>query len=859
MAPGREQRINHLFLSYATADRERAMAVADALESAGIPVWIDRRGLTGGSMWAAEITGAIRSCQAFALLCSPTSVVSRNVRQEIQLAWDHDRPILPLLLEPVEFPDEVAYFLQGRQWIEVRGDASEPWTQQVYRAFATLGTLIPLQQPVPSRFENGAGNLPMPPTAIIGREEHIAAICAVLEARATQLVTLTGPGGVGKTRLALAAAWVYRDTFAGAIQFVNLAAVRDPELVLPTVAEAVGVQHEGPEPLIRALHAALRDQPLLLLLDNCEQVLEAAPVIGELLAELPQLMILATSREPLRLRAEQTIDITPLPVNGASEPAGVDVDASSPAVQLFVARAAVAKPGMRLTDASFAAISEICKRLDGLPLAIELAASRTALLTPERMLSRMEKRLPLLTGGARDLPDRQRTLRDAMAWSEDLLTEEERAVFRRLSVFAGGFTLESAAAVAGSPEGPLDEFVVLQAMERLVAHSLLREMPGVGDDIRFHMLGTIREFAREGLESSGEPGAINQRHAEFFLSLAVEGSQWLFGPEQSGWLQQLRIELDNLRAALAWAIENDRATALRLGDALREFWVFCGLLPEGALWSERVLAAGEGEDPALVAEAAYSVARIAYRMGNPSRCREPAERALALFEQTGNAHGVARAKAALAVSMWSEEERPESIALFTDALQTMKRLGDTFYEGTFSNNLAIAYTSAGDLETALQLFAESAETDARTGNRLARSLKLGNMVETLVLLGRATDAIPALREISDHFRLAPHRFNVGFSLQCFALVFSAIGKPELAARIYGASELEIQLSGFTQLPDETDAYLADVARLRETLGEPAFESAWTAGRAMSYEAAMEMARTELDTWEAETTGPARSI
>jgi tetratricopeptide (TPR) repeat protein len=519
-------------------------------------------------------------------------------------------------------------------------------------------------------------------------------------------------------------------------------------------------------------------------------------------------------------------------------------------MQLFVARAAAAKPGMQLTDANAGAISEICRRLDGLPLAIELAASQTSLLTPDRILSRLDQRVPLLAGGPRDLPARQRTLRDAMAWSEDLLTEDERAIFRRLSVFAGGFTLDSAVAVVATPDGSLDELVVLQAMGRLVAHSLVREAEADDGDSRFDMLGTIREFAREGLESSGDSPEMHQRHAEFFLSFAVEASQGLLRSDQSVWLQRLRIELDNLRAALAWAIEHDPATALRLGNALREFWVLGSMVSEGALWSARVLAIGEGEDPELLAEAAYSVARIAYRQADPPRCRAHAERALALFEQLGDDRGVARAKAALAASMVAEDERPAAIALLTDAHQTMKRLGDQFYEGIFSNNLGIAYVASGDLETALQLFIESADTDARSGNLLNRSIKLGNIVETLIMLGRAREAVPTLREISDHFRISPHRFSAGFTLQCFSLFFSAMGQPELAVRIYGASDLEFQVTGIEQMPDENDATVADVARLRASLGQPAFESAWAAGRAMSYQAAMDEARAGLEMVEA---------
>ena len=381
----------HLFLSYASEDWVAALSIADALEAAGMPVWIDRRGLSGGDVWAAEITLAIRSCTALAVLCTPSSVASRNVRQELQLAWDLDRPILPVILEPVEFSDAMSYFLQGRQWIDASNRPASEWLQELEAAVARLdmqpgtplGPLIAHAGAVDARpvspallrdVSSQGHTLPVSPTRLIGRASTVEQITGLLGGDDTRLVTLIGPGGVGKTRLAVAVARALTEETSKEAVFVDLSPVTDPDLALTAVAAALGLQALGERPLLETVADVLRARSVLLLLDNLEQVLAFAPSVSLLLQQCPRLTVLVTSRQPLRLRGEQEVHIHPLPVPQPSMVASVENVSGIEAVALFVERAKEVRPDFELNEANVADVANVCRRLDGLPLAIELAA-----------------------------------------------------------------------------------------------------------------------------------------------------------------------------------------------------------------------------------------------------------------------------------------------------------------------------------------------------------------------------------------------------------------------------------------------------------------------------------------------------
>jgi predicted ATPase/class 3 adenylate cyclase len=470
--------------------------------------------------------------------------------------------------------------------------------QHLSHLFQLVITDLPADFPPLKTLDTHPNNLPTQPTVLIGREKEVAAVERLLRREDVRLVTLTGPGGIGKTRLALQVAAELSDRFADGVFFVNLAPLSDPALVIPATAQALAIQEVRGQPLFDLLKASLREEHLLVLLDNFEQVVGAAVQVADLLAACPLLKVLVTSRAALHVSGEQEFAVSPLAVPDSKHLPNLVTLSQYEAVALFIQRAQAVKLEFQVTNANAPAVAEICIRLDGLPLAIELAAARIKVLPPQALLARLSQRLKVLTSGARDVPARQQTLRNTIEWSYQLLDADERRLFRRLSVFAGGCTFEAIEAVCTALDIESRAGQVFDGVASLIDKSLLQQTEQ--EEARLAMLETIREYGLECLRESGEMEATQKAHADYYLTLAEEAETELRGAQSALWLERLEREHDNLRAVMQWVLEPGRQKeqrlemALRLGAVLGGFWFARGPLHEGQVFLERTLAGSEG-------------------------------------------------------------------------------------------------------------------------------------------------------------------------------------------------------------------------------------------------------------------------
>src|SRR5687768_17295141 len=541
-------------------------------------------------------------------------------------------------------------------------------------------------------------NFPAEPSPLIGRDEELAAIVELARGPEVRLVTLTGPGGTGKTRLVLAAA-AELAADAGRAFFVDLAPISDAGIVGSAIASVLGVEETADLPLIEGIARRLGDDPALLVLDNFEQVLPAAGLVHELLAAAPGLTIVVTSQASLRLREEREFPVPPLALPEVDEDGIVG---GSPAVEFFLDRARAVKPGFELTDENAAAVAGICRRLDGLPLAIELAAARVKLLSPQAILSRLEKTLDLLTGGAHDLPARQRTLRDAIDWSYNLLEPPEQALLARLGIFAGGCSLEVADAVCGDQMN-LGE--VFEGLASLVDKSLVRQSDGADGEPRFRLLETIREYALERLEAQGELEDLRRRHAGRYLELVIAAEPELTRANQALWLHRLDEENDNIRAALSWTISSGEVElGLQLAGALVRFWSTRGLMVEGRRWLDEALAASEGVAPGTLTKAYFASGYAALGEGDFVPAGEAFERSLDLARELGDRNAEAAALAQLAWLAMAAGDNEAASELAGKSTDLATETGDKLTASGALSTLAEIAAANDDYAEAIRLF-----------------------------------------------------------------------------------------------------------------------------------------------------------
>ncbi len=682
-----------------------------------------------------------------------------------------------------------------------------------------------------------AVRLPLAPTPLVGREREVAAVVDLLGSDDVRLLTLVGPGGVGKTRLALAAAHRLVDGCADGAVFVDLAPVRDPALVLPAIAAALEVRDTGARELAEALASAVGARQLLLVLDNCEQVVRAAPDIAALLAACPALTVLATSRVVLRIAAEQVVPVPPLGLPDRSAPTSLREVERSEAVALFAARARAAEPAFGLTAATAEDIAELVHRLDGLPLAIELAAARIRALPPGALLARLDRRLPLLTGGARDAPARQRTMRDTLAWSHDLLSPNEQALFLRLAVFVGGFTLEAAEAVGATARQDVD---VLDGLAGLVDSSLLDQLEGSDDEPRFGMLETVREFALERLAASGEENAARQAHAAYFLRLAKHANPHLSGAGQGAWLRRLEADHPNYRVALeTLAASDDHDAYLRLTVNLGLFWWFRAHLAEGRRHLERALSRAPAPTPQRVG-ALIGIGRIAASQGDVAAAESLLRQSVALARSLDLPLWGALFELGQAVEYAGDLAR--AVPIYESALADARELNDATGTSNVLWALSEVAYGRGDLEAAGRLNEETIALLRSGGEPFVLSLSLVTNGEVALGWGDLPRAVVAYQEALEIALGIDMQWAIAGALAGFAAVPAARGHHVAAAELLGAASTIREASHQDRFANFYH-HAQTTQTVRAALGEEAFVAAWESGRAMSAEDAIDLPRT----------------